>query len=212
MLSIEQIRAGRALLDWSQSDLADRAGLSVTGIARLENGTHKPNQSTLDKIHTAFTSAGLEFIDDGVRRARERLITFHGEDAYRTLMDDIYDTLKNNDQKEVRLINVKEFESEKDPNLKYTMKQIDRLQELGVQEFVLAEEGMSQFLSSEGTYRWIPDEYLRPYAIYIYGTRIGFIERGETIKVVILDNAYFADTLSSFFDFAWKHANTASAA
>ena len=50
MPTIEQIRAARALLDWSQSDLADKAGLSQTGIARIENGTNQPNSSTLEKI------------------------------------------------------------------------------------------------------------------------------------------------------------------
>ena len=209
MISIEQIRAGRALLDWSQSQLAEKAGLSQTGIARLENGTHKPNQSTLDKIHTAFLAAGLEFIDDGVRRARERLITFHGEKAYQTLMDDIYDTLRNTDAKEVRLINVKEFENEDDPHYKYTLKQIKRVRELGAKEYILAEEGMQEFLSKSESYRWIPSRFFQPFAVYIYGSRVGFIDRAETIKVIVLDNEYFAQTLRSFFDFAWMHANKA---
>ena len=36
MPTIEQIRAARALLGWSQSDLADRADLSQTGIALFD--------------------------------------------------------------------------------------------------------------------------------------------------------------------------------
>ena len=54
MPTIEQIRAARALLGWSQSDLADRADLSQTGIARIENGTNKPNSKTLEKIKAAL--------------------------------------------------------------------------------------------------------------------------------------------------------------
>ena len=206
MLTIEQIRAGRALLDWSQSDLANKAGLSQTGIARLENGTHKPNQSTLDKIYSAFTGAGLEFIDDGVRRARERLITFHGQTAYQRLLDDVYETMKNIEKREIRLIGVKDFDGKNDPNYKLTIQQIERLDELGAKSYVLAEKDTTENLSGADTYRWIPSRFIENYTVYIYGTRLGFLDRRETMKVVVLDNPYFSDTLRSFFDFAWENA------
>lgn len=39
MLTIEQVRAARGLLGWSQSDLAKRAGLSLPTVKRVEAGT-----------------------------------------------------------------------------------------------------------------------------------------------------------------------------
>ena len=68
-----QIRAGRALLGWSQVDLAERTGLSKTVIASLEQGNTDARMSTLALIRKAFDEAGVTFITDrdgsyGVRR------------------------------------------------------------------------------------------------------------------------------------------------
>lgn len=52
------------MLNWSQSDLAERTELSVETIKRLErmNGTLEATKvSTLDAITSAFAQAGVEF-------------------------------------------------------------------------------------------------------------------------------------------------------
>jgi len=59
-----QLRAARALLNWSQSDLAERTELSVETIKRLERmkGTLDATRvSTLSAITDAFAQAGVEF-------------------------------------------------------------------------------------------------------------------------------------------------------
>jgi predicted transcriptional regulator len=38
MITSRQIRAARALLDWSQQQLADKAIVSLNAVARLEKG------------------------------------------------------------------------------------------------------------------------------------------------------------------------------
>ena len=66
MLFSEQIRAARALLGWSARELADRAGLHITTIQRMENG-HGPisgNIRTIRRIQQTLESGGAEFIDD----------------------------------------------------------------------------------------------------------------------------------------------------
>src|SRR5262245_33161383 len=96
MLTIEQIRAARALLDWSQSDLADKAELSQTGIARIENGTNKPNTSTLEKIADAFENAGIEFIgQNGLRKKTDEIKVLRGREGFTTFMNDVYETAKS---------------------------------------------------------------------------------------------------------------------
>ena len=95
MPTIEQIRAARALLDWSQSDLADHAGLSQTGIARIENGTNQPNSSTLNKIKAAFENADIEFLGpSGLRKKTGEIKTYRGMEGFRTFMNDVYETIK----------------------------------------------------------------------------------------------------------------------
>jgi transcriptional regulator with XRE-family HTH domain len=64
MISARQIRAARGLLGWSQSRLADRAGLSRSAIARLELDATAPHADTAEAIHAALVAEGISFIDD----------------------------------------------------------------------------------------------------------------------------------------------------
>jgi predicted transcriptional regulator len=77
MLTPEQCRAARALLDWSQGDLADQAGVGIVTVRQLEAGAHDPRRATLNVIRRALESAGVEFIDEngggpGVRLRKRR--------------------------------------------------------------------------------------------------------------------------------------------
>jgi len=79
-VSIRQIKAARALLDWSQEQLAAAAEISVPTIKRLEaqGGPLGGRSETGAKIRFALERAGIEFIDEngggpGVRlRDRQR--------------------------------------------------------------------------------------------------------------------------------------------
>jgi predicted transcriptional regulator len=65
-VSIRQIKAARALLDWSQEQLAAAAEVSIPTIKRLEanDGPLGGRGLTVDKILHSMTAAGVEFIDE----------------------------------------------------------------------------------------------------------------------------------------------------
>ncbi|MCK1307787.1 MULTISPECIES: helix-turn-helix domain-containing protein [unclassified Bradyrhizobium] len=65
-VSIRQIKAARALLGWSQDDLARTAEVSIPTIKRLEalDGLLGGRTQTAENIVIALTSAGIEFIDE----------------------------------------------------------------------------------------------------------------------------------------------------
>jgi transcriptional regulator with XRE-family HTH domain len=64
MIFSAEIRAGRALLGWSQLDLARAASVGVATVRRLETARSEIRGSveTLWKIQTALEAAGIEFI------------------------------------------------------------------------------------------------------------------------------------------------------
>jgi DNA-binding XRE family transcriptional regulator len=68
MITSGQIRAGRALLGWSQAVLADRAILSLSALIRLENGKSDARSSTVLAIQEALEKGGIEFIAETDRR------------------------------------------------------------------------------------------------------------------------------------------------
>lgn len=57
-----QLRAARALLDWSRDQLADAAATTTRTLARLEAGENVPRSTTLAAIRSALEAAGVEFI------------------------------------------------------------------------------------------------------------------------------------------------------
>jgi len=65
MLQTAQIRAARALLGWSQGDLAKAARVSIATIRRIEakEGPMMGYVSTLMSIQSAFEKAGILFLD-----------------------------------------------------------------------------------------------------------------------------------------------------
>lgn len=68
MITNAQIRAARALLDWKQTDLAKAAKVSEMSVKNLEKGDKDPRVSTVKAVQAAFESAGIEFIEGGVRK------------------------------------------------------------------------------------------------------------------------------------------------
>jgi DNA-binding XRE family transcriptional regulator len=64
MLTGSQIRAARALLNWSGEDLAKKIGLARHTIMNLEksDGVPPSRTQTLLDIKAAFEGAGIEFI------------------------------------------------------------------------------------------------------------------------------------------------------
>jgi predicted transcriptional regulator len=65
-ITVRQVKAARALLGWSQSDLAHHSGVSEPTIARLEStdGDLGGRDETAEKIQAAISGGGVEFIDE----------------------------------------------------------------------------------------------------------------------------------------------------
>ena len=55
-------RAARAWLNWSQSDLADRANISRSAVYHFEIGRHIPHRATLTALRTALEQGGVRFL------------------------------------------------------------------------------------------------------------------------------------------------------
>jgi transcriptional regulator with XRE-family HTH domain len=71
----EQIRAARALIDWTREDLAKASGVTIRTLARIENSQTVPRLATLQALTAALETAGIQFIPEngsgpGVRLAR----------------------------------------------------------------------------------------------------------------------------------------------
>jgi transcriptional regulator with XRE-family HTH domain len=76
VVNLAQIRAARALLNWSQGDLAAAAGLSIGTIKHIERGAQDARVSQLLAIETAFRQAGIVMNEPGDHRGEGRGVRF----------------------------------------------------------------------------------------------------------------------------------------
>ena len=80
LITIEQLRAARGLLGWSQSELAARAGLSLPTVKRVEaEAGIRVSVEARTKLQRALELAGVEFIEEngggpGVRLRKSRTV------------------------------------------------------------------------------------------------------------------------------------------
>ncbi|MFN3700479.1 MAG: helix-turn-helix domain-containing protein [Alphaproteobacteria bacterium] len=208
MPTLEQIRAARALLGWSQSDLADRAGLSQTGIARIENGTNHPNSQTLTKIEKAFEENDIEFLGStGLRKKTDEVKTLHGTDGFKEFMHDVYNTAKAKGGT-ICLHNARPSNWVKWLGVDWFEMHADRMKALGnkIDYRITAEEGTTNLISSAfAEYRWFPRDMFNQQSVYAYDSKLAFVTFKESDVVIrILDNKEFADGYRILFNIAWE--------
>lgn len=217
MPTLEQIRAARALLDWSQSDLAERAGLSQTGIARIENGTNHPNSQTLKKIEAAFDYADIEFLDtSGVRKRENYFRVLTGYEGFQQFMDDVYNTLER-DGGDFCVFNADARNWSKWLSEDYWAMHRDRMTKIRdrIEGKIIIRNQDEYFLArSYAEYRWFDDthyDYDEKKTLYSYGSKLAFIDFGsDTVVITIMERFEFAKGFRVIFNVAWEQAKRIS--
>ncbi len=64
MITSRQVRAARALLNWTQETLADEALVALTALKRLESANDLPvREDTRHQVVKALEAAGIVFFD-----------------------------------------------------------------------------------------------------------------------------------------------------
>lgn len=58
-----QLKAARAVVGWSQAQLAERSGVARPTVARIEALMMQPRLDTVGKLKQAFLDAGLQILD-----------------------------------------------------------------------------------------------------------------------------------------------------
>lgn len=180
MLSIEQIKMARALLGWDQATLAEKSGVSLPQIASIESRKVKsPRLGTLTAINNAFVHAGAEFKDGGVFPKTDPTTRLSGEGWFLKVMDDIYDTLKDEHNKEMLI-----FGGDNRVSPPAAIEKFRNLCDMGVTIREMVEEDNTYLMGREENYRWIPKKYFQNYVTVIYADKVcnSFHNNGLLIK------------------------------
>jgi len=198
----EQIRAARALLNWKQSDLAAKTGLSLPSINNIERSIGSPRLSTLQTIKEVFQSAGIEFIgNNGVQKHSEvfEMREHQGEDFIEKMNDDLFSCM-HGPEDEVLMYGINERMYPTVPE--QMLRHYEYQKKTGFIERILLRDNDDFFLSDPHTYRWVPSELLGVIPYYCYKDRLVFI-MWETKRVVIIRSQSIAATFRAQFEFLW---------
>lgn len=211
ILTPAQCRAARALLDWSQPELAQRAGMHVQTISSFESDHGTPTKTTLEKIFLTFESVGIEFLnEDGVKRRAQDIKTYMGRDGFTDFMWDVVATVRKFGG-DVCVSNVKESwftePLTEETNIAYRASMADLKREKKFRFRILIQEADMNFVASAyAEYRWIRPEHFSTASFYVYGNKLALLLFDQGPKIHVVDNADIANAQRVQFNVFWEGA------
>lgn len=199
LISPAQCRAARALLNWSQPELAERCDMHVQTISAFESENGSPTKTTLDKILKTFESQGIELLPNhGVCLAKNKI---YKTESMSEIMDDMLQMLEDGD--EVLLHCADERRSPQEVVEKYKA-----LKAKGIKVRATICEG-NTYLRDGIPSRWIPKDYFADSEVFvIYADKFvihidGY--KGQNSEFLTIKNKALADAMRRQFEYWWKN-------
>lgn len=212
MILIQQIKAARALLDWSQTMLGEKAGLSQTAITNIESGRYRPGRKTLEAIKNACERSGIEFIDGGVKYAAPNIQVFKGPDFEVKMQDFKYEYCRAHGVKELLYIGLNPTLMP-DEHYARTEWHIKRMSELNIQmrAIVSDQREAKELPGAHENYRALPDQYISDVSpVFIMDDYVGMMLY-DASEVVIIRNQNQAIVQRKLFEYMWDHGQPIAA-
>lgn len=205
-----QMKAARALLDWSQEDLANACGLSVATVRKLELGYISPRSKTVNCIRQALENAGLEFLDpDGVRHRPEEIKVYQGHEGICAFFDDVYETMRKKPG-DVVVVTVDEdpfTENLKDYRFVHYERMIAVKDQVSV-KCILTDNPYSM-PAEYCEYRWISKSYVDSVPFYVYDDKyaIFVFDADPCPRITVIQSRTVADAFRRQFYSMWDKAS-----
>jgi transcriptional regulator with XRE-family HTH domain len=208
--TLNQIRAARALLGWTQQDLARAAKLSLAAVNNLERDASNPRLRTLTQIQSALEAHGVEFQNGpGVRLRGEvfNITTLDSGDVYQQLFADILQTCIAQNFSGACYMNVKDDDFAGNSLDAFRQSARD-LRRHGLRERVLVEEGDKNLMFPPDVthYRWLPKALFGISPFALYGTKLALLLWGPPSRAVIIESPSVADSYARQFEFFWQQS------
>lgn len=194
-ISIEQIKAARALLKWTQSDLAQYAGLKDDQVRNFEFGRTK-SLEVLEAIYNTLTRSGLEFANGGVIPAQIHSCILP---SYMDVLNDIIRTLPNGGEVLKHCVDDKRSTPE-------IIDKVREMRRMGIRDRMTISEGNDFITGFPEQYRQIPKDYFSTSEVSIvYANKVAFFVEG---KVLLITSQTLAKIFQDQFEYWWKEGKT----
>jgi DNA-binding XRE family transcriptional regulator len=194
-ITIEQIKAARALLNWTQEDLGDQTGLNKAIIANYESDRTRA-LDVQHSIYHAFIAHGIQFVDGGVlpQHVSTKLM-----DGLRDVLNDAEKTLSTGDVLYMHCVNQAQLTNEE-------VRHLRKLEKNGVQiRLTVPDNGNLSPLFDNASYIKIPSDYFVAMynAIIVYNNKVCLsVEGGQRL---LITSEKLANQFKREFDYWWDH-------
>jgi len=214
ILSIDQIKAAKAMLDWSNVELGKQAGVSTATVNNILNQKSPGNQGTLRKIRSAFENNGIEFqgMDSVKRNHSSALQQLSGYEGFRTLHFQILNFLEKGGEN-VYIFNVDEPQWDRwaTPHREEYFERIGQIDHPFEFKILIAESDTNLIASSYADYKWMPKEAFGTSPFCVFGDKIAMLSLEGACNIVIAENEQMADSMRRLFTFIWSLSRTPDA-
>lgn len=202
----KQIAAARQLLDWSQADLAENAGVSKPSVIRIEKDLHSVKDDIRKMIEQTFDQSGIEFTHRGVQERSYAIKHYNGPEGFKDFMWDVYNT-SHEMGGDIRLYNARPAYWYKWLGEDWYKEHSARMEQLGnkINFHAISQENDDLFIAGNfGEYRWFPKDLFLDKSFYSYGNKLGFLNfEKESLNIFVVEQEDFAKAFRILFDIAW---------
>lgn len=196
LITSNQIKAARGLLEWTQEQLANHASLTIDQVRRFEGGKSQTVE-ILEAIHKAFVAEGIAFTTHGVELRNNSITVIEGDEWFLRLLDDVIFSLEGKPDAELLIECGDERQSPKE-----VVDRVRQLRDAGIKMRLLVEEGNTHLIGPLNEYRYIPKERFNNYVAFIYGDKFAICTENNT-KALVFKDASLATTRRNIFDLLW---------
>lgn len=211
LITADQIRAARALKNWSQTDLAERTNLAVPTIANIELGKQVPGKNTMEKIIDAFAIGEITFTANGVEFDHNEIVNLVGWGKFKALLVDVIRTLEDKPPKERDFL---VFSADDSLTTDEENELYQEINDKGINHRRIISNKAKKVLYELKQSRAIESKYFDDQgAIFVYGDKIAFYtaQHGNTeATTTIITNERIAATFRKIFAFMWDQLPEAS--
>lgn len=198
-------RAGRALLDLQQSELARLAGLSLSAVKKYEKADETVRAKTRAALQRALESRGIVFLSGGGLRHDEDTLSvmrFSGPDFIYKWDEEIFSALPAMGHEMLTSSTDERWWSH--PSVRganHVFLKYISAHDITIKSLIA--EGSREYNLPRTYYRTVPSALLGKITYCLYADRLAFI-LWKKRQVVVLRNRSAVETFQAQFQFLWK--------
>jgi len=206
-----QIKAARAILDWSREDMARLTGLSINTIRNLEMGFMSPRGTTVEVIRQAVENAGLEFTEaEGIRRRSEDIKVIQGPDSCDIFFEDLLQTIKTKGAEIAAIFGSQKLMAGSLGMIEgLNLSRLDELSALACVKCIFTEIAEPLSLLTKCQLRTLPKHTVSPVPYYVYGDKHALVlpEGLQDFRFVVIKSFSLAQSYRNHFNALWMSSN-----